>query len=96
MKNNTSTIHTFYSNSPSYKVESRKNNKGIAFNPIKTNPIIMYMIIPLVIMFLLLLEDVSPWAILIFLGVISAVVFFQSMLENAAFIFDVLTLIKTR
>ena len=88
MKNTTSTMHSFYSSSPSYKVERRKNNRGIEFNYIESNPILLYMVIPLGIIFLLLLDDVSFWAIIIFLGVIAGVVFLQTIKNNESFVFD--------
>ncbi len=88
MKNNTSTVHSFYSDAPSYKVETRKNNKGIEFNYDEKNPILIYTIIPLGIIFLLLLDDVSFLAIAIFLGVIVSVVFFHSILKNEMLVFD--------
>ncbi len=88
MKNSTSTVHTFYSNSPSYKVENRKNKNGIEFNYIERNPILIYMVIPLGIIFLLLLDDVSFLAIAIFLGIIVSVVLFQNILQNEMLVFD--------
>ena len=88
MKNNTSTVHSFYSDAPSYKVETRKNNKGIEFSYDEKNPILIYMVIPLAIIFLLLLDDVSFGAIAIFLGVIVSIVLFQSTLDDEMLVFD--------
>ena len=88
MNNSTSTIHTYYSSSPSYKIESRKNNRGIEFKYIEGNPLLTYMVIPLGLIFLSLLDDVSFWAIVIFLGIIVITVFWDYTLKNIVLIFD--------
>jgi len=88
MQNNTQPIHTFYSSSASYKVEKIKHNRGIKFHYIQKNSLLVYMVIPLGILFISLLDDVSFWAIFIFLGVIISIVFFKSMIGNEILTFD--------
>jgi len=88
MQNNTRQVHTFYSNTASYKVEKRKNNRGIEFHYIQRNSLLIYMVIPLSILFISLLDDVSLWAIVIFLGVIFSILFFYSSIGNEILTFD--------
>jgi len=88
MKN--STIHTYYSNNPVYKLTHIPKNRGLQFvyNESKTDTIWMALIFVISIVFISVLDEVPPMAILILVAVLGGFYFITKMFKNQMLIFD--------
>ena len=89
MQNNTRQVHTFYSNTASYKVEKRKNNRGIEFHYLTGMDKLIFIIFPLSMLSFAVYNDEIPyWVIFLALGFIFFISSFFNKLKNTILVFD--------
>jgi len=89
MQNNIRQVHTFYSNRASYKVEKRKNNRGIEFHYLTGMDKLIFIIFPLSMLSFAVYNDEIPyWVIFLALGFILFISSFFNKLKNTILVFD--------
>jgi len=89
MQNNTRQIHTFYSNTASYNVEKRKNNRGIEFHYHTGMDMLIFIIFPLgMLSFAAYQEEIPYWVLFLSLGFILFINSFFNKLKNTILVFD--------
>ena len=85
----TTPIHSTYSSTPSYILEPIENNGGLQFVYKQGNStIFIYVVLVATILFVSLLDDVSPWAIAVIIAIGMGIYAISSYFKNQMFIFS--------